>query len=266
MAFPYEATDGFVRVKAFYDNGNSKAPKYLQPKGSGVHIYTLPPVREILKNVRIPLCFTEGEKKAAKAVQEGLMCIGLGGLWSFTDRNTGEILSEINEIALADRDVIFVPDSDMWARPDLQKAVYAFCYELQERGAKISIVVIPQNAAKVGLDDFLINHTVEDFRNLNTVSLKHPSMKQHKWKRVRQNKEQNSTQFNCSEDNTLEVQSLFRTSCSKSGCRRLIGIERLSIWFSVLVGSRILLPHSRATIVLLSELRASTSRHGANSV
>jgi hypothetical protein len=134
----------------------------------------------VISNLVLPLYFTEGEKKAAKAVQEGLTCIGLGGLWNWVEKATGEGIEELGTIAWPDREAIIVPDSDIWTRPDLQKAVYAFGKELEKRGARVSIIVIPQaRDTKIGLDDFLIKNSREKFESLKRLSVKHPSLKQH---------------------------------------------------------------------------------------
>ena len=145
LVLPYPSLD-FKRFKVFpaYEDAKGHKVKYLQRKDSGVHLYILPSVREVLGNASIPLYFTEGEKKAAKAVQEGLMCMGLGGLWNWVEKKTGEGIEELDSIAWPDREAIITPDSDLWARVDLQKAVYAFGKELEKRGAKVSVVVIPQ--------------------------------------------------------------------------------------------------------------------------
>jgi len=195
LAFPYPNTNGFCRVKAFPPlvNSEGRRMKYLQPTGSGVHLYTLPPVTELITNAYKPLYFTEGEKKAAKATQENLPCVGIGGLWNWIDRRTGEGIAELDRIAWVDREVIFIPDSDIWTRPDLQRAVYAFGKELEGRGTRFFVTVIPQDGSeKVGLDDFLIKHTVDELEKLKRLTLKHSSLKQHQnwwkqWKRAKAN-------------------------------------------------------------------------------
>ena len=52
---------------------------------------------------------------------------------------------------------------------------------LEFRGAKVSVVLLPQPTKdKVGLDDYLLNHSVEDFHQLKRLKLKHPALAQHK--------------------------------------------------------------------------------------
>ena len=180
LAFPYPGSGGFIRFKVFppYADAKGTKVKYLQPKGSGAHLYVLPVVRSALKNPSLPLYFAEGEKKAAKAVQEGFPCVGIGGLWNWQEK--GEPIEELDAIALADREVFIVPDSDVWSRKDLQRAVYAFASELEKRGAIASVVVMPQEREeKLGLDDFLVAHSPEQFRSLKKLALKHPTFRQH---------------------------------------------------------------------------------------
>jgi hypothetical protein len=55
------------------------------------------------------------------------------------------------------RDIIIIPDSDVFRRQDLLRAVYALGRELRERGASVSVAEIPQpGSKKVGLDDYLV--------------------------------------------------------------------------------------------------------------
>jgi len=126
-----------------------------------------------------------------------LPCIGIGGLWNWIDSQTGEGITELDRIAWADREVIFIPDSDIWSRPDLQKAVYALGKEIERRGAKFFVTVLPQDGGseKVGLDDFLIKHTVNELGELKRVKLKDSCLKQHHdwWKRWKQSKAKKPT-------------------------------------------------------------------------
>ena len=68
-----------------------------------------------------------------------------------------------------DRDVVIVPDSDVFERSDLLRAIYALGRELRERGAVVTVAVIPQEEKKVGLDDYLFSGGVVD--DLDTVGL-----------------------------------------------------------------------------------------------
>lgn len=103
----------FYRVRTF--NPNPEAPKYLQPSGTGSYVY-FPPAfaravdmldhdalpRTKINGFRPSLIMVEGEKKAAKTLQEGFLCAGLGGVYNWKSRAL--LLPEATEItALKDR-------------------------------------------------------------------------------------------------------------------------------------------------------------------
>src|SRR5262249_5448047 len=62
---------------------DGKAIRYESPKGSSNIAYFPPGTLAALKDPSVPLVITEGEKKAAKADQEGFPCIGLVGVWGW---------------------------------------------------------------------------------------------------------------------------------------------------------------------------------------
>src|SRR5882724_6963735 len=85
LAIPY--TPEFTRYKVFPTNlkVQGKKLRYTQPKGTGVHVYVPPTARLVLQDATIPSGIVEGEKKALKACQEGVMCLAIGGLWNWLD-------------------------------------------------------------------------------------------------------------------------------------------------------------------------------------
>ncbi|MBI3989226.1 MAG: DUF3854 domain-containing protein, partial [candidate division NC10 bacterium] len=186
LIFPYPGEDGFCRVKVFpsFKDKNDHAVKYLQKSGSGVHLYIPPLAAKVLSNPTIPLAWTEGEKKAAKACQEGLPCVGLGGLWNWLEDERPIV--KLDEVAHVEREEVIFPDSDVWSWPDLLRAVYAFGKELEARGAKISAAIIPPGpqGEKRGLDDYLVACEQEGVKaqealvNLKRVPLKHLAFSQ----------------------------------------------------------------------------------------
>jgi hypothetical protein len=183
LKFPYFGANGFCRYKLFppLKTKDGHSVKYFQPKDSGCRLYSLPSVAEKLADVSEPLFIVEGEKKTAAAVQHGLIAIGIGGNWNWKDKETWKGIEELQMIAFADRDVGIVFDSDTWTRDDLQRAVYALAKYLEFRGAKVSAYLIPQPTKnKIGLDDYLLTHTVDEFKQLKKLALKHPALAQHK--------------------------------------------------------------------------------------
>lgn len=179
LVIPYLHTseqDRCLRAKLFppMPDGNGGTVRYLQARGSELHVYFPPGVETLLVDPTRPLLITEGEKKSAKATQDGLPCLGLGGLWNFLIKGTAIAIAELTTIAWMRRPVTIVPDSDVWARPDLLHAVYALGRELARQGAVVDVSMLPPapGGAKVGLDDdYLVAHSVEDFAALTRVKL-----------------------------------------------------------------------------------------------
>lgn len=146
-AIPYPDTD-FCRYRIFYPEDKT-GPKYLQKKGTGNRRYIPHSVKSVLHDASIPLYITEGEKKALKAAQEGVHCIGLSGLWNWKNKGEDKLIADFDRITLEGRTVFIVPDSD-WLEPNrhgyeknLKDAVYQLGEKLKERGAKVFIVHLP---------------------------------------------------------------------------------------------------------------------------
>ncbi len=151
---PYDNEYSRFRVFYFEDSefgkDGKKKPKYLCRKNSGNHLYLPSRVRPFLCDPSIPLYITEGEKKALKAVQEGMHCIALSGLWNWSNGNK-ELISDFNQIAFEGRLTYIVPDND-WLLPDkhgyeknLRRAVYCLAERLVARKAKVFIIHLPES-------------------------------------------------------------------------------------------------------------------------
>ena len=174
---PYDKTS-YARYKMFYDVGyDNSHPRYLQTKGAGNRLYIPPTFNEEVLQDSSLLYITEGEKKTLKAVQEGINCIGMAGLWNWKVKGkTGNksLVADFDKILFEDREVFIVPDND-WltvkkdgSQKNLKIAINKLAEALTSRGAKIFIVSLPKEKKKIGLDDYLINHTKEDFLKLPT--------------------------------------------------------------------------------------------------
>lgn len=174
LALPYPNCDGFIQWKLFpsIKNKDGHTIRYFQPLGSSNYLYIPEQVILILPDVSIPIYITEGVKKALKACQESLFCIALIGLHNWSDGSPDRnLIPDFDKIALRGREVFIVPDND-WLIPDrhgerknLREAVHGLAYRLIDRGAKPSIVQLPEGPLK-GIDDYLCKRSIDEFKKL----------------------------------------------------------------------------------------------------
>lgn len=166
--------NGYERIKVFYHADAKPAPgkklrKYHQKAGSGNRLY-IPATLDAsaLNDIKKTIYITEGEKKTLKAVQEGLICIGITGLWNWKRKGTDELISDFSRIQLENRKVVLVPDSDyLDASKNLSQAVERLARALQLAGASVYVLNFPEAGdEKVGLDDYLVKHGIEKFHQL----------------------------------------------------------------------------------------------------
>ena len=190
---PYFNLDGsvncFSRLKFVPEvlDATGKKIKYWQAKGSLPHLY-LPPIvnwQAIANDAVVPLIFTEGEKKAAKGCQSGLLVLGIGGVWCFTstlDNGDKLTLPLLEEFQWSNRPVLICPDSDAWHDDttgwNIRQAFFALAKELQQRGATVQFVVLPDlHGRKAGLDDWLLvpgNDAEHSWPKLERIPLDDP--------------------------------------------------------------------------------------------
>ncbi|QDU25885.1 hypothetical protein ETAA8_09570 [Anatilimnocola aggregata] len=163
IVFPFARADGsngYSRVKP--DNPrvdrNEKKIKYESPRGEPNQVYLPPGVADYLQDVRQELLFTEGEKKSAKATQEGFPCLGLVGVYGWKHAKQECLLPELAEIAWHGRKVFIAFDSDLEEKEGVQNAESRLAAALAAQGAIVRCLRIPHGieGAKQGLDDLLV--------------------------------------------------------------------------------------------------------------
>jgi hypothetical protein len=177
LVFPYPGTNGngqkpFMRVKPdtpFVDE-NGRPAKYLSPKFATNRLYVPCGVELAFKDPSIPLYITEGEKKAQKAAQERLMCVALAGVQCWRGKGADGASRPIPDLDLIEwkkRAVFIVFDSDAAHNRNVRDAEHALAKELASRGATVRAYRLPGTKdKKVGLDDYLCAHTVQEFLQL----------------------------------------------------------------------------------------------------
>lgn len=160
--------------------------KYESPTGMVNRAYFLEGTITSLSDPSVDLLFTEGEKKSLKGMLSGFMTIGLVGVWGWqlkrerdsNDRPIGDrkLIPELERIVWKGRRISIGFDSDAIRKPEVMSAEIAFAEVLQERGASVFFVRLPDLPAsnglftKCGLDDYLLVHSAKELRDLIETS------------------------------------------------------------------------------------------------
>lgn len=168
---PYYRLDGkpncFYRLKLVpaVKGSDGHSLKYYQEPSSKPGMYCPPLLnwQSVATNAKTVLTITEGEKKAACACARGLVTAGIGGVWcwaSTLDNGEKLVLPMLDEFTWTNRPVLLCPDSDAWhegKEHSILAGFFALAKELQQRGAAVHFVVLPDvNGVKAGLDDWLL--------------------------------------------------------------------------------------------------------------
>lgn len=185
LVFPYASLNGsgaYCRVKL--DKADAEGKRYRSPKGAKNRLYIPPDVTPAtLKDAATALWITEGEKKSLKAAQEGLSCVALPGVWSWRTRGAHDksiTIPDLDHVAWPGRTVYIVFDSDLATNPSVKLAEFGLAQELRRRGAKVLAVRLPAGprGQKVGLDDYLLTHSVEALCQLEPVEIRNPAARE----------------------------------------------------------------------------------------
>ena len=176
-AIPYMHAGSVVatRYRVFWtpgtgQNGEKDPPKYLSAYNQETKLY-VPPGFDTVSSRHDYILITEGEKKAAKAVQEGLPCVALGGVHMWADSKSRTIdkmmgrgltylskpMDELRELAKTKR-IIIVFDSDSQTNHQVNAARYILKDALMYHCASwVRVMDMPctDMSRKWGLDDVL---------------------------------------------------------------------------------------------------------------
>lgn len=133
-------------------NSDGKTIKYEQPRGVQSPIY-IPPIidQDKLSDRRIPLIFTEGEKKAISANKHGFLCISAPGVWSFhdpkksdTSKNFYVAKTSLSELPLRDRVCHICFDADKVSNLNVLRAELALAKILYGFGSTVRLINLPE--------------------------------------------------------------------------------------------------------------------------
>lgn len=169
IVIPYHNPDGkktgFCRYRYLADTRTpleritAKKPiRYIQELASGVHIYLPRTVDWANLDKETAIIITEGEFKAACAVEHGFAAIALGGVYSFKDGTDALLHNTIVDLGLENRTIYIVFDSDARYNTDVIRAENRLADALSQHKAIPVVVRLPElpGGLKCGLDDFLM--------------------------------------------------------------------------------------------------------------
>jgi hypothetical protein len=183
LCIPFFGPDGrplgYVRCKPDHPRVlDGKTVKYESPVGQPNRAYLPPATRAVLADPRVPFLVTEGEKKAAKADQDGFPCVGLVGVYGWQKKRTAgedgrktgprELIPDLAAVAWAGRRVYVAYDSDLADKPEVLLAEWRLAEALRAAGADVRAVRLPTGpgGVKVGLDDLLLARGTDALRGL----------------------------------------------------------------------------------------------------
>lgn len=183
IGVPFPGWPGYWRVRLHEPCGDARGVphRYLSPKGQPNRLYVPPNLApQRLKGTEL-LIITKGEFKALRAAQDGLVCVGLVGVWGWKTRHPGgydltpsgvdELLPDFLELEIR-RPIGLILDSDQPQGSPGYQAFTRLAGCLYRAGAQeVRIVVLPAapDLDKTGLDDYLnASHSLEELMSLIT--------------------------------------------------------------------------------------------------
>lgn len=158
-----------IRPDSPRTNSDGSTAKYITPTGARLRLDCPPQMQQELNDPETPLLITEGALKADAAAGVGLPCISVTGVDCW--QQGGRPLPDWDDVPLSGRAVYVVYDSDVMFKEEVEAALDALTDFLQERGAEVWWVILPQvGKDKVGLDDYLAqDHSAEELLALARV-------------------------------------------------------------------------------------------------
>ena len=178
-SLPYPGSDAIrFRLSTESQHNKKKPLRYLSPVAAQWDAYVPPGFQAIKSDF---LVITEGEKKAAKAVQEGIPCIAIPGVWMWRDPAVERVgnmcagtalLPKIVQLA-AGKKVLVLADSDAKTNQLVKAAMTFLAKAISHQTnclASVYGVCPTESDKKTGLDDWLIRDGADPVhRMLSTV-------------------------------------------------------------------------------------------------
>jgi hypothetical protein len=143
------------------DKPRKGGPKYETPGGISPVVDVHPRMLEEVRYGGGPLLITEGAKTGDAATSRGVPTVVLAGVWMWCvpKAKPYRLKPCFDHIRLEGREVVVAFDSDCMSKAGVQDALAALVGALEDRGALVKVVYLPDAAdgsgAKQGVDDYL---------------------------------------------------------------------------------------------------------------
>jgi hypothetical protein len=119
-----------------------KIVKYETAGGLGSILDVHPSSMEVVRDRSCRLWITEGIRRVDSLTSRGLCTVGLTDVWNW--QRKGDPLPCWDHVALQGRNVYVVFDSDVMVKPEVQLALERLAEFLQEHGAGVNVVYLPE--------------------------------------------------------------------------------------------------------------------------
>lgn len=148
-------------------DNKGKPRKYETPRGARLSLDVHPAVQPLLNDPAVALWITEGVKKGDALASQGCCAVALmGGVWGWRGTNAmggKTALADWDHIALNARDIYIVYDNDVMRNPSVRSALEALCNFLRHKHGTPHLILLPEDANKIGVDDYLAQgHTLAE--------------------------------------------------------------------------------------------------------
>ena len=134
-----------IRADSPRANAEGKIRKYEFPPKSEMRLDIPFRVREQMGDPAVRLWITEGAKKVDAMVSRGECCIALAGVWNWRGKNYfggKAALADWEFIAVNDREVYVVFDSDVMVKGPVRQALNRLVGMLESRGARVRCIYL----------------------------------------------------------------------------------------------------------------------------
>jgi hypothetical protein len=160
LLVPMRSPDGeSVSYQIRPDKPRKGGPKYETPGGISPVVDVHPRMLNEVRSGDGPLLITEGTKTGDAATSRGIPTVVLAGVWMWCVPKVKPYRLKpcFDHIRLERREVLVAFDSDCISKADVQKALAALVVALEDRGAAVKVVYLPDapDGSKQGLDDYL---------------------------------------------------------------------------------------------------------------